>query len=175
MAAYQEKHPGRPASPPGQLWEGAVNHALCWATGNMGSGAFDIGAIPTKQTNNNHKTKPSQTKSTGVGKMTHHRRGWGIDCRGVSWVRSKPLVRKGQGDGNYRLARGGNSGASRHQLLLSPATHILFLSNTLSWGQCPSKSGAGSSPQVSCQRGTQTSVYWNSLTDRTRGGPEMKL
>lgn len=54
-------------------------------------------------------------------------RGWGIDRRGVSWVRSKPLVRKGQGDGNCRLEWGGNSGASRHQLLLPGHPHPVSL------------------------------------------------
>lgn len=124
------------------------------ATGDMGSGALGIGAVPTKEETTT--TKPSQANSTGVGKMAHPR-GWGIACRGVTWVCSKPRVRKGQDDGNCRLARGGNSGTSRHQLLPPPlATHILFLSNTLSWGQCPSRSGAGSSSQVTCQRSTQT-------------------
>lgn len=51
---------------------------------------------------------------------------------------SKALsFRKGRDDGDWRLGWRGNSGTSRHQPLLSVATHILFLSTTLSWGQCP--------------------------------------
>lgn len=71
---------GRPASLPGLLWEGGVNHTLGWATGNTGSGAPSIEAVATNEKTTT--TKPNQTKSTGVGKMTHPR-GWGIDRRGV--------------------------------------------------------------------------------------------
>lgn len=88
-----------------------------------------------------------------------HPQGWGIARRGVFWVCSKPLVRKGQDDGSCRLAREETVGLPGISSSPPPqATHILFLSNTLSWGQCPSRSGAGSGPLVTCQRCTQTST-----------------
>ena len=61
---------------------------------------------------------------------------------------SKSLsFRKGRDDGDWRLGWKGNCGTSRHQPLLSVATHILFLSTTLSWGQCPFWSGQGVVPE----------------------------
>lgn len=61
---------------------------------------------------------------------------------------SKSLsFRKGRDDGDWRLGWKGNCGTSRHQPLLSVATHILFLSTTLSWGQCPFWSGQGVAPE----------------------------
>lgn len=78
---------------------------------------------------------------------------------------SKPLFRKGQDDGNYRLAWRGNSGTSRHQLLPPPpVTHILLLSSTL-W--------KGGDPQVSCQRRTQTSTQPNGAAFLTGHGVDL--
>lgn len=87
-----------------------------------------------------------------------HLRGWGIDRRGVSWVRSKPLVRKGQDDGNCRLAWGGNSGTSRHQLLLPQPPTSCFPPTPFPGGSAPLQVGQGAVPKVSCQRCTQTST-----------------
>ena len=64
-----------------------------------------------------------------------------------------PSFRKGWDDGEWRLGWRGSSGTSRHQPLLSVATHILFLSTTLSWGQCPSWRGQGAVPECYAREG----------------------
>lgn len=81
----------------------------------------------------------------------------------MSWICSKPLFRKGQDDGDYRLARRGNSGTSRHQLLLPH-------SPTSCYSPAPSRRGARSDPQVSCQRHTQTSTQPNGAAFLTGHG-----
>lgn len=84
----------------------------------------------------------------------------GRDCGGVSCIHSKAMsFRKGWDDGDRRLGWRGNSGTSRHQPLLSVATHILFLSTTLSWGQW--------SLNVLPERDTG-SYYHNPLIDRPK-------
>lgn len=72
----------------------------------------------------------------------NHPAGQGLWRAVLHWYRLQgPEFRKGRDDGDWRLGWRGNSGTSRHQPLLSVATHILFLSTTLSWGQCPSWRG----------------------------------
>lgn len=78
--------------------------------------------------------------------MTHPRR-WGIDHRGVSWVHSKPLVRKGQGDGNCRLVWGGNSGTSRHQPLLPRPPTSCFSPTPFPGGSAPLEVGQAVVPR----------------------------
>lgn len=109
--------------------------AKLWAglQGNVNSGALSIGAFPTKE-------KRQTKQSRGVAYMTHPR-GWGLDQRGVSWVCSKPLVRKGQDDGNHRLAWRGNSQTSRHLFLLPQAPTSCYSPAPLPGGSTPLEGG----------------------------------
>lgn len=95
---------------------------------------------------------PLGRKRGGGGQIGTTQQGRG--CGGVSDIGSKALsFRKGRDDGDGRLGWRGNSGTSRHQPLLSVATHILFLSTTLSWGQCPSWRGQGVIPERFAREG----------------------